>query len=143
MKPARALLFVALTLSLSSGQTLAQSARQLTRKIVPQPAQPAQPAPATVRPQPGPAPAPAPAAPIDPAKAAAEKAEQDKRVVEFQKKRAEQGSASAQYDLGLRYLEGNGVAADEATARKWLTEAGNNGNKAAARKLKELNDTKK
>ena len=38
-----------------------------------------------------------------------QKAETLKRTIEFQKKRAEQGSAVAQFDLGKRYLMGDGL----------------------------------
>jgi hypothetical protein len=60
------------------------------------------------------------------------------RTVEFQKQHAAQGSESAQYELGLRYLKGDGVEKDEALARKWLTVASKNGYSPATRKLAEL-----
>src|SRR6059036_47182 len=107
----------------------AQSARQLTRKIVPPSNNPLPPggAPAS-RPAPAPPRAvppasgttnavPAPPPPADPEKA---KQETLKKTIEFEKKNAEKGSAWAQYSLGLRHLTGDGVEKDEAAARKWL-----------------------
>jgi hypothetical protein len=99
-------------------------------------------------PAPKPAPAPAPAAPakpyhtplpaVDPAKAQTEKEAQLQRTIEFQKKRAEDGSPTAQYDLGMRYLTGDRLDKDIDAAQKWLKEAAKNGNKDAEKKLAEL-----
>jgi TPR repeat protein len=72
------------------------------------------------------------------AKAASEKEATLKRVIEFQKKRALGGSASAQYNLGVRYLEGEGVAKDLAEACKWLRAAAKQDYTWAKRKLVEL-----
>jgi TPR repeat protein len=58
--------------------------------------------------------------------------------LEFQQKRAAEGSASAQFDLAMRYLSGDGVEMNEATARSWLRKAAAGGNGQAAKKLKEL-----
>ncbi|MBI2927031.1 MAG: sel1 repeat family protein [Verrucomicrobia bacterium] len=121
----------------------AQSARQLTRRITgegkpiqsPPPPPPRRAAPAAPAVSAAPA---VPAAPVDPAKAAEAKAEQVKKTVEFQKKRAEQGSPSAQYDLGLRYAYGDGVEQDYELGKKWFGEAAKNGNKQAAAKLEEF-----
>ena len=130
----------------------AQSARQLTRKIVP---------PSNNPPSPGAAPAsrPAPAppravpkasgttnaVPAPPPSADPEKAKQEtlKKKVEFEKKNAEKGSAWAQYALGLRHLTGDGVEKDEAAARKWLEAAAKNNDSRAKKKLEELNEKKK
>lgn len=60
------------------------------------------------------------------------------KVLEFQQKRAAEGSATAQFDLGMRYLAGDGVEKDEATARSWLQKAAANGNSQATKKLREL-----
>jgi len=65
------------------------------------------------------------------------------KVVEFQRKRAAEGSASAQYDLGLRHLNGDGVEKDEAAARSWLQKAAAGGNSQAVKKLKELDASSK
>ncbi len=73
-----------------------------------------------------------------PVKPSLDKAELDRRVVTFQTQRAREGSASAQYELGVRYLTGNGVVKDKATARQWLTAAEHAGNAQARKKLEEL-----
>ena len=130
----------------------AQSARQLTRKIVP---------PSNNPPSPGGAPAygvvPAPpravppasgttnAVPAPPPPADPEKAKQEtlKKTIEFEKKNAEKGSAWAQYSLGLRHLTGDGVEKDEAAARKWLEAAAKNNDSRAKKQLEELNEKKK
>ena len=44
------------------------------------------------------------------------------------KKAAEQGDAFAQYSLGLRYVDGRGVAKDDAEAVKWYRKAAGQGN---------------
>lgn len=44
------------------------------------------------------------------------------------KKAAEQGDAAAQYNLGLRYVDGRGVAKDNAEAAKWFRKAADQGN---------------
>ncbi len=79
-----------------------------------------------------------PPAPQDPAKVRAEKEATLRRIVEFQKKRASEGSASAQYELGARYLKGDGVEKDEAIGRKWLETSAKAGYGPAAKKLQEL-----
>jgi len=129
----------------------AQSARQLTRKIVP---------PSNNPPSPGGAPAsrtapappraaspasatnavPGPPPPADPDKA---KQETLKKTIEFEKKNAEKGSAWAQYSLGLRHLTGDGVEKDEVAARKWLEAAAKNDDSRAKKKLEELNEKQK
>ena len=130
----------------------AQSARQLTRKIVPPSNNPPPPggAPAS---RPAPAPprvvpptsgttnaVPAPPPPADPEKA---KQETLKKTIEFEKKNAEKGSAWAQYSLGLRHLTGDGFEKDEAAARKWLEAAAKNDDSRAKKKLEELNEKQK
>jgi localization factor PodJL len=137
---------LALTLTAPTGH--AQSARQLTRKVVPQPPNqtPAKPTPppATTRP-----PAVAPSQPVvvplpvDPVKEKAKQAEALKKTIEFQKKRAEEGSPSAQYELGLRYLRGDGLEKDVATGRKWLEKSAQQDYSPAKKKLEELNEEKK
>jgi hypothetical protein len=81
--------------------------------------------------------------PPDPEKVKEAKAELVRRTVEFQKSRAAEGSESAQYELGLRYLKGDGVEKDEATGRKWLTQSAQNGYLPATRKLEELDNPPK
>lgn len=139
----------ALTILPSFGQ---YSARRLTRRIAPQ----TRPAPAPSQPTPAPVPAPvpvqpapqpvyraapaavAPSTPVDPAKVAAQKSKSERDLLEWQKKRAEAGSDNAQYELGVRYLTGNGVDKDEKVGMEWLTKAAKSGNFQAKKKLEEL-----
>jgi hypothetical protein len=119
------------------------SGRQLTRRIEPQ----LRPAPQPYRPAPGPqqqqgiAPGVRPAAPADPIKAQADKVKNEAKQLEFFKKRAEEGSDHAQYELGMRYLNGRGVAADDKLGREWLSKAAKQGHTQAAKKLEELGGT--
>jgi hypothetical protein len=114
------------------------SARTLTSKIVPQPQQPAQPA------RPGQQPVAvqaAPARPLTEAEQARLRLQKDKNEVkqfEFYKRRAEEGSDDAQYQLGLRYLAGKGTPPENKLAREWLEKASKQGHKQAAQKLTEL-----
>jgi hypothetical protein len=109
--------------------------RGLTRRIAPLlPARTAPPAPQVAAPT---------AAPIDPAKAAAAKDDVDKKRLEYQRKKAEAGSEFAQYDLGIRYLTGDGVEKNTNTAKMWLEKAAKNDNGAAKKKLRELRDEAK
>lgn len=128
----------------------AQSARQLTRRVVtpandPRSASRA-PAPKPAPTPPAPVPAntntavPAPPPPADPEKA---KLETLKKTIEFQKKRAAEGSPSAQYELGLRYLNGDGVEKDGAAGMKLLEESAKQDYTLAKRKLDELKEKKK
>jgi TPR repeat protein len=135
---------------LASSIACAQSARQLTRRIVP-PAN--NPPPSKGAPASKPAPAPpvvAPAntntvVPAPPPPADAEKAKMEtlKKNIEFQKKRAAEGSPSAQYELGLRYLNGDGVEKDEAGGMKLLEASAKQDYTLAKRKLDELKEKKK
>ncbi|MFN7138106.1 MAG: hypothetical protein ACK4UN_02080 [Limisphaerales bacterium] len=117
------------------------SARDVVRRATPKDQRtppPEQAPPANTPPQAGQAntrPTPPPVRP----KTDAEKQEIEKKTVEFQMKRAQEGSASAQYDLGIRYLNGQGVEKNEETARQWLNAAAQQGNSAAAKKIEELN----
>jgi TPR repeat protein len=45
------------------------------------------------------------------------------KVLKFQQDQAANGSPSAQYDLGMRYLRGDGVEKDETLARQWLEKS--------------------
>ena len=127
-----------------------QTARQLTRRIVPPPnnASPATGTPAS-RPAPTPpAAVPSPnnaAVPAPPPPADAEKAKQEalRKTIEFQKKRAAEGSPSAQYELGLRYLKGDGVDKDEAAGMKLLEESAKQDYTLAKKKIEELKEKKK
>lgn len=60
------------------------------------------------------------------------------RVVEFQKKRAADGEDVAQYDLGLRYLDGKGVEPNRDEAIKLLRQSAAQNNTKAKKKLAEL-----
>ncbi|MBA4147006.1 MAG: SEL1-like repeat protein [Verrucomicrobia bacterium] len=88
--------------------------------------QPAQPQPVRVAP------------PVRP-KTAEELREIEAKTIAFQTTRASDGSASAQYDLGIRFLKGNGVEQNETEARRWLEAAATQGNTLAIQKLAELN----
>ena len=94
--------------------------------------------PGTVTNVPVPAPVPAATQVVPPVRLSADKAELDRRVVVFQKQRAEEGFPSAQYELGVRYLKGDGVEQDAMAARKWLSRAAKQGDAQAQRKLDEL-----
>jgi hypothetical protein len=71
-------------------------------------------------------------------KSDAEKAEEQQRIIAFQKLRAEAGKAVFQYDLGLRYLKGEGVEPDLELARKWIAAAAKQGHEQARKKLEEM-----
>jgi len=128
----------------------AQTARQLTRRIVPPPnnASAAKGTPAS-RPAPTPPPAvPSPnntAVPAPPPPADAEKAKQEtlRKTIEFQKKRAAEGSPSAQYELGLRYLKGDGVDKDEVAGMKLLEDSAKQDYTLAKKKIEELKEKKR
>lgn len=104
----------------------ASSGRSLTQGIVP------------LRPDPGsqsgkdqPAASKAPAqqravperAPVD---------EKEQKVFAFHLKRAEDGSASSQYEVGSRYVEGKGVEKNRTEAIKWLEKSLKQRNRKAA-----------
>ncbi len=124
------------------------SAGRLTRRIdaqknagrTPPPAAPG----AAARPA-GAATAPAAVAPVpvDPEKVQAGKDEVEQKRIDYQKKRAEEGSDSAQFDLAIRYLTGNGVEKNEATGMKWLEASAKGGNSQATKKLAELKKKEK
>jgi TPR repeat protein len=137
-----ALVFLAATLNLSG-----QSPRQLTRRIVPPTNNPpagaapaARPAPPAAVPAATNSAVPAPPPPADPEKA---RQENLRKTIEFQKKRAAEGSPSAQYELGLRYLNGDGVEKDEAAGRKFLEDSARQDYTLAKKKLEELKEKKK
>ena len=76
---------------------------------------------------------------VDPEKARAEQEAVLKHTIEFQRARAESGSAQAQYDLGKRHLTGDGVEKNYGEARKWLAMSAQQGNELADAKLEQLN----
>ncbi len=106
---------------------------QTARAVAPAPAGARPPA---VAPAPGsvatPAPVavPAPVRPVDP--------ERDQRILNFQRQNAASGNPSAQYDLGMRYLRGNGVEQDDVQAMEWLKLASQNGDSRAKKELAAL-----
>ena len=107
------------------------------------PVPPATPAPTTNPPAQGPPTAvPGRSRVVEPPRIKIDKEEVLKRTVEFQKKKAEEGSATSQYDLGMRFLKGEGVQKDDEAGLKWLKEAAKNGNNQAIKKLKELDEAK-
>ena len=151
MKRVRTICWSAWILFLAVTNLSAQTARQLTRRIVPPPnnASPTTGTPAS-RPAPTPAAVPSPspnnaAVPAPPPPADAEKAKQEtlRKTIEFQKKRAAEGSPSAQYELGLRYLKGDGVDKDEAAGMKLLEESAKQDYTLAKKKIEELKEKKK
>jgi TPR repeat protein len=103
-------------------------------------------------------PPPAPAAPTPPPqpqatstnklqaiarpKAKGDKDSADKRLLDFQKQRAMSGQASAQYDLGMRYLNGDGVEENLEEGRKWIEKAAKQEHTMAIKKLEELDKKK-
>lgn len=77
-----------------------------------------------------PAAAPTPVRKADP--------EREQRIINFQRQNAASGNPSAQYDLGMRYVRGNGVDKDEAQAMEWLKLAAQNGDSRAKKELATL-----
>ncbi|MCR4572537.1 MAG: sel1 repeat family protein [Lentisphaeria bacterium] len=73
-------------------------------------------------------------------KAAAEKAAKEKAAKEAAekaaRKAAEQGDAEAQYSLGRRYYNGEGVVKDYAEAVKWYRKAAEEGHSGAQNSLR-------
>lgn len=61
--------------------------------------------------------------------------EKERKIFEFHKKRAADGSATSQYEVGSRYLTGKGVEKNRVEALKWLEKSAKQGNKKAAQKL--------
>jgi TPR repeat protein len=124
------------------------SARTLTRRIAPQtgiqppPQRPVQPAPAPGAVAPAPAQPPGPYVKPNynsPPATDAEKVEAEKKLLKYQKMRAEAGSDNAQYEMGMRYLTGKGVEQDETQAKAWFEKAAKQGNTLATKKLEEIN----
>lgn len=59
-------------------------------------------------------------------------------AVKTWREEAEEGYASAQYDLGVCFINGMGVKKDMAEAVKWWTKAAQQGHPAAVKALKEV-----
>jgi len=62
---------------------------------------------------------------------------EEKKKLQWQTDRAEKGSDSMQFTLGMRYLNGEGVAKDPKKARKWLEASAKQGNADAKKALAE------
>lgn len=71
-------------------------------------------------------------------KTKAEKEEAARKALEFQKKQAEEGSPTAQYDLGMRYLNGDGVERNPEAAKKWFELAAKQDHTQAKRQLEQI-----
>ena len=136
----KTLVLAATALAVSIPSYAQYSAKSLIRNIVPPQQQPAQPA----RPAPGyPAPAQQPAAPREltpeeAKKAAIQRNKNDVKQFEFYKRRAEEGSDDAQYQLAMRYLTARGTDKNEKLAREWFEKAATKGHAEAKKKLSEL-----
>jgi TPR repeat protein len=64
--------------------------------------------------------------------------DQEERIINFQRQNAVSGNPSAQYDLGMRYLKGDGVEQDDKQAMEWLKLAAGSGNSRAEKHLEAL-----
>jgi hypothetical protein len=69
--------------------------------------------------------------------------EVEDRVLRFQRENAEAGKRTAQYDLGKRYLEGDGVKRDLDLAKHWLSESAEQGFSPAIKLLASLERSQK
>ncbi len=70
------------------------------------------------------------------------KAETEAKVLAWHQELAGQGDAYGQYKMGLRYLNGDGVAKDEQAGRALIAKSAAQGNADAAAELTRLNETK-
>jgi len=61
-------------------------------------------------------------------------------VVKWYRLSADQGNASAQYNLGVMYDEGQGVDQDYVLAHMWYNLAGSSGNKDSTKNKKLLEE---
>jgi hypothetical protein len=115
------------------GQSIGRIKQSIDRATAPRQADPGA-APASGQPTAPP--------PVDPATAAAITAAEkqrnakasegaDQRVIEFLRKRIDEGSADAAFDLAKRYEKGRGVPADAAEARRFYALAAERGNSDA------------
>jgi TPR repeat protein len=135
----KTLVFAILALVLGIPSYAQYSARSLTRKVVPPQQQPTQP----VRPAPGYAAPAQPAAPREltpeqAKRAALQQNKNDIKQFEFYKRRAEEGSDDAQFQLATRYLTGKGTEKNSKLARQWLEKAAAQGHSEAKKLLASL-----
>jgi len=77
-------------------------------------------------------------APVDPTAEAARRAEIATNAFAWHKQQADAGSAYAQYQMGMHYLNGDIVPKDLAIAREWFLKSAKQGNDDAYEKLKSL-----
>lgn len=64
--------------------------------------------------------------------------EREQRIINFQKQNAISGNPSSQYDLGMRYVKGDGVEQDDKQALQWLKLAADSGHGRARKELAAL-----
>jgi hypothetical protein len=65
------------------------------------------------------------------------------KLLKAQMEYAQKGLPSFQYDLGMRYINGDGVDRSEKVGRDWLEKSAAQGNSDAKKALQELNGTTK
>jgi hypothetical protein len=137
------LLAILFLFSFSIHGQVGTSARTLTKRIDPLiPPRPPRSVPQGIQPNTGVPVTNAPLTAAELEKKKAQRAAEDKKKLAWQKERAEKGSDSSQYALGMRYLNGDGVEKNTETGMKWLKESARNGNDAAKKKLQELEASK-
>lgn len=135
----KTLVLAAMALLLGTSIQAQYSATSLTRKVVPQQQQPVAPArPQYAVPAQQPAAAPRELTPEESKKAAVQQNKNDVKQFDFYKRRAEEGSDDAQYQLGLRYLTARGTEKNEKLGREWIAKAAKRGHVLAGKKLAEL-----
>lgn len=118
------------------GSRLVRRAQYMAPRQYMQRLNPPAPTPApTVSPTPPPQ---QPAAAANATREAAKKKESQKKVVEFLSAKAKAGAAYAQFDLGKRYILGDGVETNFVEARKWLEAAAKQNHAGASNTLAEL-----
>jgi TPR repeat protein len=81
------------------------------------------------------------ATPLTPEQEAARKAETAAKVLAWHQEQAANDSAYAQYQMGLHYLNGEGVEKNVATAMQWFLKSARQGNDDAYEKLKNVDYT--
>ncbi len=64
--------------------------------------------------------------------------EREQRIINFQRQNAISGNPSSQYDLGMRYVKGDGVEQDDKQALEWLKLSAKSGNGRAKKELAAL-----
>lgn len=64
--------------------------------------------------------------------------EREQRIISFQRQNAISGNPSSQYDLGMRYVKGDGVEQDDKQALEWLKLSAKRGNSRAKKELAAL-----